>query len=81
MSMHRSLVSKSGLTRHRNVLSRAERILALADAGRWQEGDSVFSLPKVRVRRVKAGGKHKKKAAAETEEEAAGEKAPEEEQA
>jgi small basic protein (TIGR04137 family) len=79
MSMHRSLVSKSGLSRHRNVLSRAERILALADAGRWQEGDSVFSLPKVRVRRVKAGGKHKKKAAAETEEEAV--EAPEEEQA
>lgn len=80
MSMHRSLVSKSGLSRHRNVLSRAERILKLADAGRWEEGESVFGLPKVRVRRVKAGGKHKKKAAAQAEA-AEGEEAPQEEQA
>ncbi|NQT88928.1 small basic protein [bacterium] len=62
MSMHRSLVSKSNLMRHRNVLSRAERIQKLADEGRWEEGDSAYGLPKVRVRRVTAGSKHKKKA-------------------
>ena len=61
VSLHRSLVSKSALTRHRNVLTRAERIKQLQDEGKWQaEGGSVFALPKVRVRKVKAGAKHKK---------------------
>jgi len=69
MSIHRSLVTKAGLTRHRNVLSRAERLQTLADEGRWEDGDSAYGLPKVRVRRMKAGGKHKKKAAEEKTEE------------
>ncbi len=61
MSLHRSLVSKSALTRHRNVLTRAERITQLADEGKWEaESGSVFALPKVRVRKVKAAAKHKK---------------------
>lgn len=62
MSIHRSLVSKSTLKRHRNVLSRAERIKQLEDEGKWTEGESVFGLPKVRVHRVKAGSRHKKAA-------------------
>jgi small basic protein (TIGR04137 family) len=73
MSIHRSLVSKTVLTRDRNVLTRAERVRKLADEGKWEEGDSVFALPKVRVRKVKAGGKHKKAAKAGPEEEAAAE--------
>jgi len=60
VSLHRSLVSKSVLKRHRNVLSRAERLKHLEDEERWEEGRSVFGLPKIRVRKVKAGGKHKK---------------------
>jgi len=60
MSLHRSLVTKSSLTRHRNVLTRAERVRELVDLGKLEEKDSVFRLPKVRVRRVKAGGKQKK---------------------
>ncbi len=60
MSLHKSLVSKAALKRHRNVLTRAERVKRLMDDGAWGEGRSVFSLPKVRIRRVKAGGKHKK---------------------
>ncbi len=60
MSIHKSLVSKSALTRHRNVLTRAERLAKLIDEDKWEEGDPVFGLPKVRVRRVKAGSKHKK---------------------
>jgi len=60
MSIHRSLVSKTVLKRDRNVLTRAERVRKLADEEKWEEGDSVFALPKVRVRKVKAGGKHKK---------------------
>ena len=63
MSLHRSLVTKSSLTRHRNVLSRAERVRELVDLGKLEEKDSVFHLPKVRVRRVKTGAKHKKVAA------------------
>ena len=60
MSIHKSLVSKSTLTRHRSVLSRAERIAKLLDEGGWHEGESVFALPKVKVRRVRTGAKHKK---------------------
>ena len=73
MSLHRSLVSKSALKRDRNVLTRSERIAKLADEGKWQEGQTVFGLPKVRIHRVKAGGKHKK---AETPAAAAAEAAP-----
>ena len=60
MSLHKSLVSKSALTRHRNVLTRAERVKRMVDEEAWTEGRSVFALPKVKIRRVKAGGKTKK---------------------
>ncbi len=60
MSLHKSLVSKTALKRHRNVLTRAERVKRMVDDESWQEGRSVFGLPKVRIRRVKAGGKQKK---------------------
>ena len=75
MSLHKSLVSKGALTRHRNVLTRAERLKRLVDEEAWTEGRSVFALPKVKIRRVKAGGKTKKaeKAAEAT---AAGAEAP-----
>lgn len=79
MSIHRSLVSKTSLKRHRSVLTRAERVKRLEDEDKWHEGDSVFGLPKVRVHRVKAGGKHKK--AERPVEEAAPEGAAGEEQA
>jgi small basic protein (TIGR04137 family) len=67
MSIHKSLVSKSSLSRHRSVLTRAERVAKLLDEGKWQEGESVFGLPKVKVRRVKTGGKQKKAKAQEGE--------------
>jgi len=60
MSMDRSLKSASGLIRHRNVLTRAERIARLADQDRWKEGDSVLGLPKVAHRNVVVGKKKKK---------------------
>ena len=47
MSIDRSLRVKGALKRHRNVLSREERILALKKEERWQEGDKVIGLPKV----------------------------------
>ena len=65
MSLHRSLKTKSGaLNQHRNVLTRAERILVLRGDDKFPEGRSPYGLPKVRV--VKIGKKPKK--AAKTEE-------------
>jgi small basic protein (TIGR04137 family) len=59
MSVDRSLKIKGMLSRHRNVLSRTERIESLKDQERWQEGDSVLGLPKVAHRKSHAGKKAK----------------------
>ena len=59
MSIDRSLKVKGSLTRHRNVLSRAERIELLKDEERWSEGDSLLGLPKVAHRKSHAGRKGK----------------------
>ncbi|HOA74554.1 MAG TPA: small basic protein [Phycisphaerae bacterium] len=67
MSIDRSLKTAGNLARHRNVLTRAERIVKLKDLERWDEGKSPFGLPKVANRNLKVGKKSKKK-----EEEAAG---------
>ncbi len=61
MSIDRSLKSADALTRHRNVLTRAERIAKLKDQERWEDGKSPFGLPKVANRNVKVGKKAKKK--------------------
>jgi len=61
MSVDRSLKTAGALTRHRNVLTRAERIKKLAEEERWDEGKSVFGLPKVVHRSTKVGKKIKKK--------------------
>ena len=60
MSVDRSLKVKGALTRHRNVLTRAERIERLKDEERWSEGDPVFALPKVVHRKSHAGRKSAK---------------------
>ena len=67
MSIDKSLKLHGRLQRQRSVLTRAERIAELRDSGRWQEGDSVFGLPKVRVQRAR----RRPKAAKATAEEAA----------
>jgi small basic protein (TIGR04137 family) len=59
MSLDRSLKVKGALTRHRNVLSRAERIEQLKEEERWMEGDPVIGLPKVAHRKSHAGRKAK----------------------
>ena len=70
MSIDRSLKVSSGLARTRSVLTRAERIAQLTDEGKFDpEGDSALGLPKVRVRRSKAGAKAKKEAPTEETEE------------
>jgi len=68
MSVDRSLKLKGALVRHRNVLTRAERVERLKEEERWQEGDSLFSLPKVANRKISVV---KKKAEAKAEGEAA----------
>jgi small basic protein (TIGR04137 family) len=66
MSIDRSLRLKDALVRHRNVLTRAERISKLKDEERWEEGSSVLGLPKVTHRKSHAGRKAaKEKEAAE----------------
>lgn len=65
MSLDRSLRSASSLTRHRNVLTRAERLEVLKDEEKWDDSKSVYGLPKVGHRKQEVGGKEKTEAAAE----------------
>ncbi len=66
MSIDRSLKVRGALTRHRNVLSRAERIEALKLLEKWGEGDKVTGLVKVGHRKSHSGKKAaEKKPAAE----------------
>jgi small basic protein (TIGR04137 family) len=81
MSIDPSLRFKGALKRHRNVLSRAERIEKLIEEEKWtEEEDSVLGLPKVAHRKSHAGRKdadEKAEAAAEEATEAtADESAP-----
>jgi small basic protein (TIGR04137 family) len=57
MSIDRSLKVKGALSRHRNVLTRAERIEKLKEDEQWSEGDSLLGLPKVAHRKSHAGRK------------------------
>jgi len=70
MSIDRSLKIKGALTRHRNVLKRAERIEKLKEEERWSEGESLLGLPKVAHRKSHAGRKEEPAKEAVTEEEA-----------
>ncbi len=71
MTMDKSLRVRAGLVRARSVLSRDERIARLKAADRWQEGDSPFGLPKVRVFKLAMKKKKKKQEEGEGEGEAA----------
>ncbi len=62
MSVDRSLRGSSLLTRHRNVLTRAERLVKLEDQGKWVDGEStILGMPKVGNKKT-VGGKKKKPA-------------------
>ncbi len=67
MSLDRSLRSKSTLERHRNVLTRAERIEHLKETGRWSEDSTAIGLPKVLHRKSALGKKGKTKKLEEAE--------------
>ncbi len=56
MSIDRSLKLKDSLKRHRNVLTRGERIEILKREERWEEG-KVMGLPKVAHRKSSIGKK------------------------
>lgn len=59
MTIDKSLKIKAGAIQNRNVLTRGERLLRLKETERWQQGDKVLGLPKVRV--IKVSLKKKKK--------------------
>ena len=53
MSLDRSLKSANALVRHRNVLTRAERLTKLKEQEKWtEEKNGVFGLPKVANRKL-----------------------------
>jgi small basic protein (TIGR04137 family) len=52
MSMDRSLKSANSLIRHRNVLTRAERLDQLTEEEKWNDSKSVYGLPKVAHRKM-----------------------------
>ena len=61
MSLDRSLRPKNMLARHRNVLTRTERIARLVELGEWREDSSPLGLPKIAHRKAAVGKKDKAK--------------------
>lgn len=61
MTIDKSLKTRKGITRARNVLNRAERIERLQQQDRWSDEMGPFSLPKIRVYKVVLKKKKKKK--------------------
>ena len=61
MSLDASLKSGGGLSRHRNVLTRAERVAHLADKGEFDmSDDSPLGIRKVGNRKLVTGKSAKK---------------------
>ncbi|MFC1594493.1 small basic protein [Candidatus Omnitrophota bacterium] len=69
MSIHRSLRGSEKDKQQRSVLKRIEKIKHLKEKDEWNEGDSVFGLPKIKIVKIKF---KKEKPVAEKTEEAAG---------
>lgn len=67
MSIDRSLRVQSSLTRHRNVLTRAERIQLLIEREELNKSEGALGLPKIAHRKAKAGKKKAEKAGATEE--------------
>ena len=53
MSQHPSLRSKGKGIRFRSVLKRFERLRHLLEKEKWEEGMSIFGLPKIKMVRFK----------------------------
>ena len=68
MSLDRSLKGAGRLSKHRNVLTRTERIERLAEGGKFDmEKDDPIGLVKVANRKVVTGSKAAKKKEEEAE--------------
>ena len=61
MSVDKSLKSADSLVRHRNVLTRAERIERMKEEGRWTDESTAIGMPKMGHRKVSVGKKDKAK--------------------
>jgi len=63
MSLDRSLKTAGSLIRHRNVLTRAERVSRMIQDGKLKpdRGDGVLGLPKMVSRKAVVAKKKKKK--------------------
>lgn len=61
MSRDKSLKCKDSLARHRNVLTRSERVESLRENGRWLDDSTVIGMPKVGHRKAAVGKKVKEK--------------------
>ena len=71
MTIDKSLKIKAGAAKTRNVLTRPERLAKLISDDRWEEGDPVYGLPKVRVAKISMKKKKKAKTEETTDEAAA----------
>ena len=71
MTIDKSLKIKAGAAKTRNVLTRPERLVKLISDDRWEEGDPVYGLPKVRVAKLSMKKKKKAKTEETTDEAAA----------
>ena len=62
MSLDSSLKSGAGLARHRNVLTRTERLAKILESGKVDEGDAhILGMPKIGHRKLSVGKKTPKK--------------------
>ncbi|MFT7643843.1 MAG: small basic protein (TIGR04137 family), partial [Pirellulaceae bacterium] len=59
MTIDKSLKIRAGSIKNRNVLTRFERLEKLKETDRWQEGEPVLGLPKVRVQKISLKKKKK----------------------
>ncbi|MEE8359657.1 MAG: small basic protein [Candidatus Omnitrophota bacterium] len=53
MTQHPSLRSSEKSKQHRSVLKRFERLRHLIEKGEWEEGKSIFGLPKIKIIKFK----------------------------
>src|SRR4051812_21042430 len=63
MSLDPSLKGANALIRHRNVLTRAERLDKLKEEEKWTDAKRVFGLPKVAHRKMAVAKAAKEEAA------------------
>ena len=65
MTIDKSLKVKKGGVANKSVMTRVERINRLKELGKWEDGNAILGMPKVRV--VKISMKKKKKEKKEDE--------------